>query len=235
VNGRRGRVVPLRPVARRAALVRLACTVSVLAVLPAAARAQSLQGAGGGFNVQRRIYYSNAVHEQTGLWYGGAGAVRLGPLRVGVSGLMGTLSGDSGTANADVKVRTTAVTAHFAVAPGVLLGIQLEARRFEADAGITVWRLIGANARLEPGLGLAGLRALVDVAVLPASSVSNGPKLKVAIQATVGASFRPARSPITFRLGYRFERYDIAATGASPERYEQFRGLIAEAGLSLGR
>jgi hypothetical protein len=37
------------------------------------------------------------------------------------------------------------------------------------------------------------------------------------------------------RIGYRFERFDVEATGASPERYEQFRGLIAEAGLSLGR
>jgi hypothetical protein len=175
------------------------------------------------------------VHEQTGLFFGGAGAVRLGPLRVGVSGLMGTLSGDGGATNPDVKVRTTAVTAHIAVAPGVLLGAQAEARRFEADAGVTAWRLIGANVRLEPGLGLAGLRALADVAVLPASSVSNGPKLKVAIQATVGASFAPRGGPLVMRIGYRFERYDIDATGASPERYEQFRGLVAEAGLSLGR
>jgi hypothetical protein len=235
VSGRHGSVVGLRPVARRAVLVRLACTVSVLAVLPAAARAQSFQGVGGGFNVQRRIFYQDAVHEQTGLWYGGAGAVRLGPLRVGVSGLMGTLSGDSGTTNADVKVRTTAVTAHVAVAPGVLLGVQVEARRFEADAGVTVWRLIGVNARLEPGLGLAGLRALADVSVLPASSVVNGPKLKMALQATVGASFAPRGGPLVLRIGYRFERFDVEATGASPERYEQFRGLIAEAGLSLGR
>jgi hypothetical protein len=134
-----------------------------------------------------------------------------------------------------VKVRTTAVTAHVAVAPGVLLGVQVEARRFEADAGVTVWRLIGVNARLEPGLGLAGLRALADVSVLPASSVVNGPKLKMALQATVGASFAPRGGPLVLRIGYRFERFDVEATGASPERYEQFRGLIAEAGLSLGR
>jgi hypothetical protein len=203
--------------------------------LPVAARAQSLQGVGGGFNVQRRIFYQDAVHEQTGFLVGGSGSVGLGPLRLGVSGVMGTLKATEGSADADVKVRSSAVRVQYALAPGILLGVHAEARRFEADAGVTVWRLIGVNARLEPGLGLAGLRALADVAVLPASSVSNGPKLKMALQTTVGASFAPRGSPLVFRIGYRFERFDIAATEQSPERYEQFRGLVAEAGIRLGR
>jgi hypothetical protein len=203
--------------------------------LPVAARAQSLQGVGGGFTVQRRIFYQDAVHEQTGILVGGSGSVGLGPLRLGVSGVMGTLKAAEGSTDADVKVRSSAVRVQFAPAPGILLGVQAEARRFEADAGVTVWRLIGVNARLEPGLGLAGLRALADVAVLPASSVSNGPKLTLAIQATVGATFAPRGSPLIFRIGYRFERFDIAATEQSPERYEQFRGLVAEAGIRLGR
>jgi hypothetical protein len=132
-------------------------------------------------------------------------------------------------------VRTTAVRVLLAVAPGIAVGVQAEARRFEADAGVTVWRLIGVNARLEPGLGLAGLRALADVSVLPASSVVNGPKLKLALQATIGASFAPRGGPLVLRIGYRFERFDVEATAQSPERYEQFRGLVAEAGIRLGR
>jgi hypothetical protein len=203
--------------------------------LPVAARAQSLQGVGGGFNVQRRIFYQDAVHEQTGMLVGGSGSLGLGPLRLGVSGVMGTLKSTEGSAAADVKVRSSAVRVQYALAPGIAVGVQAEARRFEADAGVTVWRLIGVNARLEPGLGLAGLRALADVSVLPASSVVNGPKLKMALQATVGASFAPRGGPLVLRIGYRFERFDLEATGASPERYEQFRGLVVEAGLSLGR
>jgi hypothetical protein len=203
--------------------------------LPVAARAQSFQGVGGGFNVQRRIFYQDAVHEQTGMLVGGSGSLGLGPLRLGVSGVMGTLKATEGSADADVKVRSSAVRVHYALAPGILLGVQAEARRFEADAGVTVWRLIGVNARLEPGLGVAGLRALADVSVLPASSVVNGPKLTMAVQAMVGASFAPFGSPLVVRIGYRFERFDIEATGASPERYEQFRGLVVEAGLSLSR
>ena len=203
--------------------------------LPVAARAQSLQGVGGGFNVQRRIFYQDAVHEQTGMLVGGSGSLGLGPLRLGVSGGMGTLKSAELSADADVKVRTTAVRLLLAAAPGIAVGVQAEARRFEADAGVTVWRLIGVNARLEPGLGLAGLRALADVSVLPASSVVNGPKLKLALQATIGASFAPRGGPLVFRIGYRFERFDVDATAQSPERYEQFRGLVAEAGIRLGR
>jgi hypothetical protein len=205
-----------------------------------AAVAQGLQGGAGGFNVQRRVFYENAVLEQTGFLVGGSGALGLGPIRLGVSGVMGTLKAASGASGgtstaADVKVRSTAVRVLFAAGPSLAVGVQAEARRFEADAGVTMWKLVGANVRFEPGLGRPGLRALVDASMLPASSVVNGPKLKMALQATVGASFSPRGSPLAFRIGYRFERFDLDATDSSPERYEQFRGLVVEAGIRLGR
>jgi hypothetical protein len=89
--------------------------------------------------------------------------------------------------------------------------------------------------RLEPPLGLAGLRGLAYASVLPASSVTGGPSLKMAVQATARAAVAPAGSPVEFRVGYRFERYDISASGLTLERYEQFRGIVAEAGIRLGR
>lgn len=211
-------------------------TVACLATaaFSAPAVAQGL-GRGGAFNVQRRVYYQNTVYEQTGLWYGGGGALRLGRLYVGVRTLMGDLTGEGGAENPDVSVRTTAATVQLALGPAVRLGVQAEARRFEADAGVTVWRLVGAAARLEPGLGVAGLRALAEVAVLPASSVTNGPTLKTALQATVGVSLSPGNGPLRLGVGYRFERYDIEATSGSPERLEQFRGLVVEAILRIGK
>ena len=214
---------------QRTVLVALA-----LVALPLSAAAQGLAGGAAGFNVQRRVYHQGAVYEQTGVWYGASGSALLGPVRLGLSGLFGSLGG-GGTQAPDLTIRATAVTLHFAVAPWVLVGAQAEARRFEADAGVTSWRLMGANVRLEPGLGLAGLTGLADVSVLPASSVSGGPSLKMAMQATVGVGFAPAGSHLGFRLGYRFERYDISASGTSPERYEQFRGIVVEAGIRLGR
>jgi len=205
--------------------------------LPAAASAQGL-GLGGFadvYNVQRRLLYAGTVYEQTGVWYGAAGSLRLGAVRVGVSGLTGTVSG-GGSQSPNVQIRSTAVTVQVALAPWVLVGVQAEARRFDADAGVTLWRMIGGNVRVEPGLGLAGLQGFADVSVLPASSVSGGgPSFTMAMQATIGVNYALARSPLVFRLGYRFERYDIASTAGAAARYEQYRGIIAGAGIHLGR
>ena len=212
---------------------RRAIVLAALLTWPGLVEAQGL-GAGA-FNAQRRIYLQGGVLEQTGLLAGGSAVLGLGPLRVGVSGWMGTLKGDGGATNPDAKARTTSAFARVLVAPGVQVGGQYEVRRFESEAMVAVWSLMGANARLEPGLGVPGLQGLIDVSVLPASSVSEGPKLKMAVQTTVGVSFGLPRSPLSVRIAYRFERFDIEATGSSPERYEQFRGLVVEAGLRLGR
>jgi hypothetical protein len=207
----------------------------VLALLPARAAAQGIAGDVGAFNIQRRLYYQSAVYEQMGVAIGAAGAVRVGPVALRVRGLFGTLKGDSSALNPDVKLRTTAATLEVAVQPWLALGAALEARRFEADAGISIWKLLGASVRLEPALGLAGLRGLGEGVFLPVGSSSNGPKTKVAFQFLVGVSYQLPRSPFRARVGYRFERYDFAASGLAPERYEQFRGIVAEAGLRLGR
>jgi len=209
--------------------------VVVALLVPGAASAQRLSLTGGGFNVQRRVFLQNSLVQQTGMWIGGSGTVRLGKLRIGLSGLMGTLKGDGSSSNPDVKVRATALTVGIAFAPAVTVGAQVEARRFDADAGITAWRLIGGCLRFEPGLGIPGLRGLADLAVLPASSVSGGPSLKMALETTVGLTFSPPRSVLQARLAYRFERFDIGAQGLAGERYEQFRGLMVEVGVRLGR
>ncbi len=211
-----------------------AALVLILCACPVAAAAQPVHGFGQAFNVERRVYYQGAVFQQTGLWYGAAGAVRFARMQLEVSALMGTVTG-GGPASPDIQIRTTAVALHYVAAPWVALGVQAEARRFESDAGVTLWRLIGANVRLEPGLGIMGLRGIADVSVLPASSVSGGPSLKTALQAAIGLGFAPLKSPLDLRLVYRFERYDISASGPSPERYEQFRGVVVQAGIRLGR
>ncbi len=216
---------------RRSALVLALGTL----LLPAAAQAQRFTVNAGGFNVQRRVYLQGSVLEQTGVWIGAGGTAAIGKLRIGLSGLMGTFKGDGSAANTDVKARTTALTVGLAFNPAVTAGIQLEGRRFEGDAGTSSWRMIGARARFEPGLGIPGLRGLADIAILPASSVSGGPSLKMALEVTVGASLAPPRSRLLARLGYRFERFDVSAQGMAAERYEQFRGLVVEAGVRLGR
>ena len=211
-----------------------AALMLALCTSPAAALAQQVGGFGQAFNVERRIFYRGAVYQQTGLWYGAAGSAALGPLRVGVSAFRGTATG-GGASSPDIQIRTTAVTLHYLAGPWIALGLQAEARRFDSDAGATVWRMIGGSVRLEPGLGLLGLRGIADVSVLPASSVSGGPSLDMAVQATVGVAWAPGQGPVDLRLGYRFERYDIAGAGAMPARYEQYRGISAGVGIRLGR
>lgn len=218
----------------RRASVSLALVVVALLV-PGAASAQWLSLTGGGFNVQRRVFLQAAVIQQTGMWISGSGAVRLGKLRIGLSGLMGTLKGDGSPSNPAIKARATALTLGIAFTPAVTVSAQVQARRFDADAGITSWRLIGGGVRFEPGLGIPGMRGLADLAVLPASSVSGGPSLKMAVETTVGLTYNPARSALQARLAYRFERFDIGAQGLAGERYEQFRGLMVEVGVRLGR
>ncbi len=215
--------------------MRLREVVAVLALCagPIAGAAQEVRIVGQGYNAERRIYYRGAVYQQTALWYGGAGSLRLGPVRVGVSLLLGT--GPADAFNPKIQMRTTAVTLHYVPRPWLAVGAQAEARRFESDAGAVTWRLIGANARLEPGLGVPGLRGVADVSVLPASSVTGGPSLSMALQATVGVAWAPGGEGWELRLGYRFERYDIASSSASPERYEQFGGVTAGIGIPIGR
>ena len=209
--------------------------VGTLALVPMPAVAQGFAGDVGAFNIQRRLSYQSVVYEQTGVALGAAGTVRLGPVQLRLSGLFGTLKGDGSALNPEVKLRTTAVTIGVAVQPWITVGAVAEARRFEADAGISTWKLLGAAVRAEPALGLLGLRGLAEGVLLPAGSVSNGPKTKVAFQFLVGIAYQAPRGPFQARLGYRFERYDFAAAGLSPERYEQFGGIVAEAGFRLGR
>lgn len=47
------------------------------------------------------------------------------------------------------------------------------------------------RCRVAGQFGIEGLRGVVDVSMLPASSVSSGPKLETAIRASVGATLRP--------------------------------------------
>lgn len=216
---------------------RLAVTVlaAALPLAPSRAVGQVLHGSAGSFAVQRRFSYRGEVSEQAAVLYGGEGSVRVGPVRLGVSGLAGTFGADSMAPVSAVQVRTTAVTLHVAVSRDLLLGVRAEGRRFAADAGVTLWTLVGPDVRFEPELGLTGLRGLVDVGLLGSSSVRGGARMSSAVQTTLGATYSPAGTPLQVVLAYRFERYDIEASPVSAVRLEQFRGLVVEAGVQFGR
>ncbi len=213
----------------------LLLVLAAAAALPAPARAQRLSGSAMGYNVQHRVLFADSVLEQTGFWFGLEGAVQLGRIRIGVSGLFGTLSGDSSATNPDRDVRVTTITAHTLVAPWAAVGLELEAKRFETDLGVTVWRLIGLNARLTPPLGGAGLRGVAELSYFASASVLDGPTMGPAMRGVFGVAYEAPRGPLVLRLAYRFERFDMKADGAATERAEQLRGVTAGVGLRLGR
>jgi hypothetical protein len=209
--------------------------VAALALAPSRAAGQVLGASVGGFAVERRFSYRGEVTEQAGVLYGVGGEVRVGPVRVDVSGLAGSFPADPLAPVSVVHVRTTAAIVHVALSRDLLLGVRAEARRFAADAGVTVWTLVGPDVRFEPQFGLTGLRGLVEVGLLKYSGVRGGAAMSSAVQSTLGATFSPAGTPLQVVLAYRFERYDIEPTRLGVERLEQFRGLVLEAGVRFRR
>jgi hypothetical protein len=194
-----------------------------------------VEGGALGYNVQYRILYAGSVAEQSGFFFGGHGAASLGPVRVGLSGVMGTLAA-ADSANPGRQVRSTSLTAHFRAGDRFMVGAEIEARRFESEGVVTVWRLIGANGRALVPLGLPGLSGTAEVSLFPLAQVNPGDAaMKLALRGVVGASYDPPRSPVTVHLGYRFERFDFEADGSSPQRLEQFRGIVLGAGARIGR
>jgi hypothetical protein len=220
---------------RASARLAAAALAVLLALIPSRAAGQIFRGSAGSFAVQRRFSYRGEVSEQTGVFYGGEGSVQVGPVRLGLSGLAGTFAADSLAPVSAVRVRSTAATLHVAVSHDLLLGVRAEGRRFAADAGVTLWMLVGPDIRFEPELGLTGLRGLVDVGLLSSSFVRDGPRMSSVVQTTLGATYDAPGTPLQIVLAYRFERYDIAATPLGAQRLEQFRGLVLQAGVQFGR
>jgi hypothetical protein len=216
---------------RRARTLAVAALVLGALAPPTAVSAQSLEGRAGGYVLLHRLLYHNVVYDQTGTVYGGDAAFRLGPLLLGASGWTGSLVADGAPPNGGVRVRTTAATLRVAVLPELLVGVQVEARRFASEAGVTVWRMKGWDVLFQPELGITGLRGVAEVAVLSSSAVREGPRMDVALQTTMGATYDARHLPLRLRLAYRFERYDMQSVGATDARLEQFRGLVAEVGL----
>ena len=215
------------------------CTllVSALAVAalvaPAPARAQAVDATLGPYALQRRFEYHGDVYDQAGTAFGAGGTVSWRRLSLGAEGWSGALTGHGGLPNGDVRVRTTAASLHLALTSAIRVGLRVETRRFASEAGVAIWELKGWDILFHPELGLPGLQGIAEVAILSSSTVREGPKLDVALQTTMGITYAAGFAPLLFRLAYRFERYDLSVSGASAERLEQFRGVVAEAGVRL--
>jgi hypothetical protein len=206
----------------------------VLGIAAQRVQAQSLEAGALAFNAQHRVLYQGTVTERSALFVGGRGAVRLGPVAVRVAGLFGSLGASADSATPETSVRTTSLAVMLRTAAWLELGGEVEARRFEADAGTTAWRLIGGTVRATPAMGMSGLSGLVELSFFAsASEVVSKEKLSPALRGTFGVSYATPGG-VELRLGYRFERFDYSGNTTNP-RLEQFRGIVAGVGIRLGR
>jgi hypothetical protein len=222
--------------------VRALLVASLALAAPQLGRAQSLGGGVLAYRVEHRVLIQGSVLEQTGLWVGLEGSARWGPLRVGLAGLMGSLSaGEADSARPTRDARATTVSAVRRLADWAEAGLEVEARRFGSDAGTVVWRLAGLTARATPAMGLRGLEGLLEVSSFPLAGVSGADySVKLALRGMVGLRYAPPPGRWVLRLAYRFERFEFepsgaASPGADAERLEQFRGLVVGAGVHLAR
>jgi len=212
---------------------RIASALAAVLLVPAGAGAQSVEAAAGGFVIQRRVEYRSGFYQQSGTCASIAGAVRAGPLRAVWRACSGTLAASGAAPDADVRIQAEVTGLDVAASRLLVLGFRREVRRFESDAGVTVWHLRGGTVRLEPDFGLRGLRGLVDVSVLGTGRVRGGAAFATVLQTAMGASFDPPGGRFGVRLSYRFERYDLPESAAGPRRLEQFTGLAVEATVRL--
>lgn len=201
----------------------------VLACLPSVAAAQRFSASAGVYNVQHRLLYADSVREQTGMWLGVEGSARLGRFEIRGAGMFGSLSGDSDAVNPERRVRVSTLSARFAPSPVFAVGIDAEAKRFETDLGVTVWRLVGPSARLTPPLGGTGLIGLAEVSYFALAQVIGGASMGPAMRTTFGLQYQAPRGPLSVAIAYRMERFDFEeATGG---RLEQLRGATAAIGF----
>lgn len=203
--------------------------VVLLAARPAAG--QTLRAGATVFNAQHRVSVGGAVSDRNGVFFGGGGAVRLGPVELGVSSLMGSLGASDDSANGEATVRSTTVALLVRAAPWLALGGEAEARRFDSDGGASSWVLLGGAVRVSPPMGVAGLNGLIEVSFFASATAKpQNQSIAPAMRGTVGISYA-AGGPLELRLGYRFERFDFAEETAGAPRLEQFRGIIAGVGF----
>lgn len=199
--------------------------------------AQELRGGTTAVLVQRRVSYLGTVDEQTGFWVGVEGSVKVRRVTIGASGFFGSLARASDAlATPNLDVRVSALFVETTLSDWFDVGAVAEARRYQSDVGVNIWRLIGPQLRVTPELGLPSLAASVELTYFASASVIGGAeRLSPAIRAVVGTSWTPPRFPLLLRVNYRFERFDFGAVGTDPARLEQFSGLELGAEIPWSR
>jgi hypothetical protein len=202
---------------------------------PAQTGGPKLSGAAVGYRVEQRMRHLGTIYEQSGTWFGAEAQARIGAVTLRVSGLTGTLTGDTSVTNPDRDVRVSAISLGIRPAMWLEVGADVAARRVASPASTVITRLLGAHVGLAVALGVDGLSGNATVVYYPAADVTGDESLALAASGELGFSYAPPHVPIMLRLAYRFERYDFSGSTLGPARLEQVRAVVAGLGIRLRR
>lgn len=201
--------------------------IPVLAVLAIAPLAAQRSVTGGVVTYLVRESIPTEANSQTGTWVGVESRLMLGRYSLSIRGLTGTLRGNPPVIDRDARLTSISLRRRFT--SWLALGLDAEAHRQSSEVSVPVWRLAGAGATLGAGLGVEGLRAHADMAVLPITSVVAAPHISLATRAEIGLMYRLSRWPIEAQFGYREETVQF------PDGVDQrLGGLILGAAVRLG-
>src|SRR4051812_15971883 len=89
------------------------------------------------------VRFSGVRTQHAGLWTGGEATLGLSALRISLSSAFGSLNGAATDVDPNRRMRVTGFSLGLAPSPAMTFAASAEARRFDTDAGWTVWRLIG--------------------------------------------------------------------------------------------
>lgn len=198
---------------------------------PNAALAQRFEVGTSAQMVTYRMKAGGPVDERGATYYGGAGALWIGGLKIGAEGLFGTVAGSAGESFA-LRATTLQVGAR---AGRFEFGGQAEARRRAAVRDTSLLRLIGAYGTFTPDFG-QGFSGLASLAYYPMAHALNEDPINLALRTEVGARYTPASlgGRFSFYTSYRVFRLDYRAAGTAEPRLEQDAGMVLGISLSGG-
>ena len=167
-----------------------------------------------------------------GVWAGMAVDFRAGRFTLSAQGTRGQLTTSQAGLVPDRDVGEIAVSARYDVRSWIGLDLGYTGRAFSSAAGYERWDMATVGLTATRDVGTPAVRAFASLAYLPVVRIRSHENPTFSFGSDVGIAVAPSRSPLTFALSYRIERFGFpSATGRS----EQFEAVSLSAGVRAWR
>ena len=168
----------------------------------------------------------------SGVWAGMAVDLRAGRFTLSARGTRGQLTTSQAGLVPNRDVGEIAVRGRYDIRSWISLDLGYTGRAFSSAAGYQRWNMAGVGLTATRDVGTPAVRAFVSLAYLPVVRIRSHENPTFSFGSNVGIAVAPSRSPFTFALSYRIERFGFPrAIGRS----EQFEALSFSAGVKAWR